>query len=400
MATKDVATRRLAVEGGTPVRGPDDPLTKNSPRILEPKARDLVLEVLDSGFTSDMVARFESAFAEASGVKHALGVSNCTTALHAVMTALGIGPGDDVIVTAISDYGSVAGILYVGANPIFADVDEHTGLITAEEIEKVITPRTRAIVAVHFYGHMCDLDPLIELAAKHKVTLIEDVAQATLGNYKGRTAGSVTDMAVFSFNSSKLLPTDNGGAVTSNDGDFIDRLHQIAVDRGAIYLDEGAGRHHPVPGFNYRFGQLEAAVGIAQLGALPEQNRRRVELGEALSAKLQAIDGVVPPRVDVPGSHLYWLYHMQFEPEKFSVGMDQIEQALVAEGLTGRLAMYYLLPHSVEFIENRDQDLKRLVNAKSHLSRTIRWSWTYRATDRDIDDTVEMVAKVADAYRA
>ena len=145
---------------------------------------------------------------------------------------------------------------------------------------------------------------------------------------------------------------------------------------------------------------MEAAVAIANLEVLPEQNRLRVERAEKLTAKLNGIDGIVTPKVEVEDSHLYWMYHVQFEREKFRVEMDQIERALIAEGINGMFAMYYLIPHSHHFIENRERDLERLVNARSHLERTFRFSWTYKMTDDDIDGIAEVFAKVVDAYRA
>lgn len=391
---------KLAVDGAKPLRGSDNPLPRNVPRDIGPRARQLIDKVLESGFTYNMVADFEKALAAACGVRYACAVSNCTAANHSVIAALNIGPGDDVVVTPISDYGSVAGILYQGATPVFPDVDLHTGLITAAEVEKVITPRTRAIIAVHFYGHMCDMDPLVRLARKHNVKLVEDVAQATMASYKGKRAGSVGDIGTFSFNASKLLTTYNGGMVISDDEGVISAVKRFAIDRGAIYTDSGARRYHPEPGYNYRMGQLEAAVGVAQLDTLEDQNLKRVKLAQRLTEKLAQIDGVIPPRTEVPGSHLYWLYHVQFEPEKFRVGPDQIERALNAEGLSGGFAMYYLIPHSHYFIKNREAELERLVNARAHLERTYRMGWTYKYADRDVDDIAEIFARVADAYRA
>ena len=402
MATTSVVSGTLAVEGGTPVRGTDNPFTRNSPRDMGPKALDLVKKVLDSGWTYNMVADFEKVFAEACGTDYAVGVSNCTGANHAVLGALGIGSGDEVVVSAISDYGSIAGIGYQGATPVFSDVDEHTGKATAEEMEKVITPRTKAIIAVHFYGQMCEMDPIIELGRKHGVPVIEDVAQTTLGHYKGKAAGSIADFGTFSFNASKLLSTNTGGAVTTNDGEMAEAVRRFAVDRGAIYLVNqiGAARYHPNPGFNYRMGELEAGVAIANLETLPEQNQLRIERAEKLSAELDKIDGLITPQVTEKGSHLYWMYHVQFEREKFRVGMDQIERALNAEGLGGMFPMYYLIPHSHHFLENREQDLARLVNARSHVERTFRFSWTYKMTDDDIDGIADAFTKVTDAYRA
>ena len=147
-------------------------------------------------------------------------------------------------------------------------------------------------------------------------------------------------------------------------------------------------------------GILKAAVGVAQLKALPERNEERIELTEKLTEQLESIEGGVPPRLEAPGSQVYWMYQVQLERGNFRVGMDQIQPALNAEGLAGMFAMYYLIPHSHHFLENREREINRLVNARSHLEKTLRFSWTHKLTDANIDDTAELFAKVADAYRA
>ena len=162
MATTKVRSDELAIHGGIPVRDADNPISLVFPRAIAPGARENIDRLLDSGFALDMIGEYETAFAETMGRRHAVALSNCTYALHAVLAAIGVGPGDDVVVSPITDYGSVKGIFVQGAKAIFPDVDVRTGLITAEEIEKVITPQTKAIIAVHMYGQVCDMDPIVE----------------------------------------------------------------------------------------------------------------------------------------------------------------------------------------------------------------------------------------------
>jgi dTDP-4-amino-4,6-dideoxygalactose transaminase len=398
MTTAEILKTSLALDDGAPVRSADDPLPTPRPRIISPEAAGLVRKVLDSGFTLDLISEFETAVAEASGAKYGVAVANCTAAIHSVIGGLGYGPGDEVIVSAISDYGSVAGVVMQGAKPVFADVDARTGLVSAETIEEVISPRTRAIIAVHFYGLMCDMDPIVELARKHDIVVVEDVCQATLAGYKGRIAGGVGDIGCFSFDAGKLLPTDNGGMAISDDADVIAAIRKFAVDRGA---DPGplGGREHNGIGFNYRFGDMEAAVGLAQLKILPDQLERRVELAERFTAKIEDIEGVITPQVPEGHVHLHWLYPLQFDLEQFRVDATQMGEALSAEGLKCSTAMYYLIPFSHKFLSDREADLERLVNARTHLERTVRWGFTEKYTERDLDDMAAIVAKVTDAYR-
>ena len=389
----------LALNGGTPVRGPDNPLPRREPRIIAPEAYDLVKQVLDSGFTADFISQFEQEFAAAHNLRYGVAQSNCTSVLHSVIGALDLGPGDEVLVSPITDYGSLSGVIHQGATPVFPDVDLDTGLITAEHVAEVISPRTKAIIAVHFYGQVCDMDPIVALARRHGLVVIEDVCQAIFAEYKGRRAGSIGDIGCFTFDDSKLLCTDHGGMALSDDESVIDRMREFGVERGAR-PDPPIGRVHVRPGYNFRWGNMEAAVGLAQLRLLPEQNRRRIELADKLSAKLARIDGVCPPVVPRPGGHVYWLYHVQFELDRFRVGHDDLSRALQAEGLPtfSHSLMYYLVPHSHLFLDNREADLARLTNARTHLERTIRWSFPIKYTDQDLDDIAAMFGKVVEAY--
>lgn len=398
MAITEVRSGKLAIHGGEPVRDANDPIPLVFPRAIAPGAKENVARLLDSGFTLNMIGEYERAFAEAMGTEHAVALSNCTDALHAVLAAIGVGPGDEVIASPITDYGSVKGIFVQGAKAVFPDVDVRTGLITAEEIAKVITPRTKAIIAVHMYGHVCDMDPIVVLARKHDVLLIEDVCQAPFATYGTRTAGTIGDVGCYSFEAEKHISTDHGGMAITDDGDLARAIRYIAHDRGARPAERGT-RVHETIGHAFRYGHLEAAVGLAQLPAVPEQNRKRVELANELSAKLEEIDGIMPPFVPSNTSHVHWLYHFRIATEAFRVDTGEFIDALNAEGLRCGPAMYYLIPYSHTFMEDREAILESLPNAREHLSNTVRWPWTDKYSDSDIEDMAAIVAKVAGAYR-
>lgn len=398
MAVKTTSLKDLALNGGTPIRGADHPLPPLFPRTIAPGARANIDRVLDSGFGLDIIKEYEVAFAAAMGTKHAVALSNCTDALHAVVAAIGVGPGDEVIASPITDYGSVKGIFVQGAEAVFPDVDVRTGLITADEIAKVITSRTKAIIAVHMYGQVCDMDPIVELARKHDLLLIEDVCQAPFAKYKGRVTGTIGDVGCYSFEAEKHISTDHGGMAITDDGKLADDIRFIALSRGARPAERGT-RVHEAIGHAFRYGRLEAAVGLAQLPLVPEQNRLRVKLANRLSQGLKTIDGISPPFVPSNTSHVYWLYHFRVDLSQFGVDLGEFIDALNAEGLKCGPALYYLIPYSHTFVKNREEILKRLPNAREHLSNTIRWPWTEKYSESDVDDIAAIVRKVADAYR-
>ena len=399
MVITDSVAGALAIDGGRPVRGDDNPLPGVFPRDIPPRSRRELQRVVDEGFTSNSIERFETEFAAACGVKHAVALANCTSAIHGVVAALGLGPSDEVIVSPITDFGSVGGVISQGAKPVFPDVDRRTGNVTAEHIEKVVTSRSKAIIAVHFYGLLCDLDPIVEVARKHNLILIEDVCQATLAEYKGRPAGSIGDVGCFSFDAEKHLSTDHGGMAITDDQHLADRIRFIGQNRGAVQV-EGFGRTHQELGFNFRYGQLEAAVGLGQLERLPQQNRRRRELAALLSSLLEDVEGVDPPWIPPGCDHVYWLYHFQIDPDCFSADATKMAAAMAAEGLSCGTAPYYLMPKALSFLPDREAIVATLPNAIEHLERTIRWQWTDKHSADDVTDIARIVEKVCNAYRA
>jgi perosamine synthetase len=405
-------------DADTPVRDSSDPFPSVFPRKIDPQARHYLDEVLRSGLTSDMVQRFEKAFAAACGVSHAVAVANCTAACHTAVAACGFKPGDEVIISAITDYGSVMGVLVENCVPVFADVDVNSGNTTAEAIAKVITSRTRAIILVYFYGMMIDVESVVKLGKKHDLTVIEDCCQSPLADYKGKKAGSVGDMGCFSLDAEKHLSSDGGGVITTNNSRLAERLRRFAILRGSV-AKRGFGRIHTELGFNYRYSSLQAAVGLAQLASLPQQNEKRRKSASKLAELLERIDGVVVFKPPAGIDHIYWLYSIQLEIEKFKGTLDEIAGAMVEEGMRDcGTARYYLIPEALSFLHFRKKTpttdemtaIKRAASkyrysadqypqAKRHLERTIRWAWTPDYTDRDINDMAKIIAKVLNFYR-
>jgi dTDP-4-amino-4,6-dideoxygalactose transaminase len=246
------------------------------PWLGEEEARALA-EVVASGWVAQgpKVKEFESRFAEFQGVRHAVATSSCTTALHLALVVAGIGPGDDVVVPSLSFIATANAVTYVGARPVFCDVDPATGNVTAETIHAALTLDTRAVIVVDQGGVPLDIDPIRELCDRHEITVIEDAACAVGSTYKGRPVGAGADVAVWSFHPRKILTTGEGGMLTTNRADWAARARTLREHSMSVSAADRHGSLLAPPesylevGFNYRMTDLQAAVGLVQLGRLP-----------------------------------------------------------------------------------------------------------------------------------
>lgn len=263
-------------------------------------------------------------------LQHAFPCSSGSAALHVAVAALRLQPGDEVIVPAITDMGSVIGILYQQGVPVFTDVDPHTYNLNPAEVRRHLTPRTRAVMAVHLAGNPCDLAALTALAREHKVALIEDCAQAWGARWQGRPVGLLGDLACYSFNEFKHLSCGDGGVVATNDAHLGPGLSKW----GDKYYDRITGGRDPeelAP--NYRISEPQAAVAAAQLTKLVEITADRVRVGAQLTAGLGGTPGLQLPAVRAGDTHSYWFYLLRLEVDRFKVTRDQFAAALAAEGV-------------------------------------------------------------------
>lgn len=296
---------------------------------IGPAEESAVLEVLRSGMLA-MGARtraFEEAWAEYCGVRHALLMANGTVALEAILRALRIGPGDEVVTVSFTFNGTVAAVLQVGARPVFVDICGSDFTMAPDAVEAAITPRTRAIMPVHLYGLMADMGPLGEIAERHGLVLIEDAAQAHGATYRGRRAGGFGP-AMFSLYATKNLMSGEGGFATTDD--------DAVADRVRLYRNHGMREryHHESLGTNFRPTDLVAALGHAQLARLEERTARRRHNARRLTEGLR---GYLTPAVPERREHVWHQYTMRFPDER----------ARVAEGLTERgvgSLIYYPVP--------------------------------------------------------
>lgn len=267
-------------------------------------------------------------FREVCPVKYAFSCSSGTAALHIAVNAAGIGPGDEVITSPITDIGTVIGVLYQQAVPVFADLGIGTHNLDVADVERRITPKTKAIIAVHLAGNPCNLDALRKVADEHHLILIEDCAQAWGAQYRGRPIGSVGHLACFSLQNSKHITCGDGGIVGTNDDRF-GPLLQPCGDKGS---NREGKRTFPLFATNYRMSEPQAAVAATQLTRLEKIAAKRSRLGNLLTERISGLPGIVPHEVHSHDRSVYWFYYFRMRPNAFQCDRSKLVRALVAEG--------------------------------------------------------------------
>src|SRR5688500_4589108 len=271
------------------------------------------------------VKRLEERFAAYMGARHAHACSHGTAALHTAIAAIDPEPGDEIITTAITDMGALTPILYQSAIPVFADVDPLTYNVTADTIEAVLSPRTKAIMVTHLFGNPCRMGEIMELARVGGITVIEDCAQAFGAEINGRKVGAWGDIGCFSLQQGKHITTGEGGLVTSNDADIARRMF-LFINKAWGYGDKNAD--HYFLALNYRMNELTGAVAVAQLEKLNEFVDRRTRIAAALTEGLRGLRGIETPAVDEGFKHTYWKYCLRVDGERFEGGIDGLARGL------------------------------------------------------------------------
>ena len=284
---------------------------------------EAVSQVLASKWisTGNRVREFERAFAEYLGVKHAIAVSSCTHALHLSLVVAEIGNRDEVITTPYTFTATAEAIRYVGAKPVFVDIDPNTLNIDITKIEQSITPRTKAIMPVHFAGFPCDMDALQDLCRTHDLVLIDDAAHAIPTAYKGQYIGSLGDLSAFSFYANKNMTTAEGGMITTNNDSFAEplrtmRLHGIDKDAWARQSKRSIWRYDiTTEGYKYNMTDIQAAMGLCQLMKLNKQHERRRDLAQIYQKELAHLPHICTPVApENPNEHSWHLYIVQLLP--------------------------------------------------------------------------------------
>jgi dTDP-4-amino-4,6-dideoxygalactose transaminase len=323
---------KLAIDGGQPFR--KEPFPKRTPFSEECVA--LTAEAIRSqnlfGLGGPKVSAFEEAFAGLYGMKHAVGSTSGTSAIHVAVGTVNPNPGDEIITAPITDGGSVVPIVYQNCIPIFADVDETYNMDPAD-VERKITDRTAAIMVVHLFGNACNMDAMLDVARRHNIPLIEDCSQAHVTKYKGRYLGTWGDIAAYSLQQSKHLTTGDGGMTLTNRDDWAERMF-LFRDKGWTRKPGWGPRTYAFLAPNYRMTELQAAVGLPQIDTVRGVVEKRAELGTYLSDLISDLDGVSPPPVTPGSEHSYWAYPLRVE----GWPVTSFAEALTKEGVHGGAA--------------------------------------------------------------
>lgn len=334
---------RLAILGGPKVR------TRPYPWHVTTDREDVreALRVLDSGVLSVFegantpyflggkeIVALESEWAERFGVRHAVSVNSATSGLMAAVGALGIGPGDEVIVPPFTMSATAAAILVYNAIPVFCDITDDTFTLAPDALRRVITPRTRAIMVVHIFGHPADMGPIMEIARAHGLAVIEDAAQSPTALYQGRLTGTIGDVGVFSLNSNKIIQCGEGGIAVTNDDELALRLRLIRNHaEAAIATGIKVRSLVNMLGWNYRMNEVEAAISRSQLRKLDGLLAARRALVDHLDKRLGALPGVIVPVVKPGCTHTYYRYPVKLDRRLIPVAAPVFAQALNAEGM-------------------------------------------------------------------
>lgn len=316
----------------------DRPFIPVAAPVLAGNEKKYVLDCLDTNWISSRgqyIERFERAFAEFCGVQHALSCTNGTVALHLAMLALDIGPGDEVIIPTLTFVATANAVRYVGATPVFVDCEEQTWNLDPAQIESKITPRTRAIIVVHLYGHPVDMDAIQAIARRHRLPLVEDAAEATGATYRGRMVGSMGAISTFSFFGNKVISTGEGGMVTTNDPALAAKMH-LLKEQG---MDPNHRYWHPVIGYNYRMTNIAAAIGLGQVEMIDWHIARRIEIASWYREELRNVPGVSWQTVQPGARHVYQFFTLLIDPA-LNVDRKDVIAHLALRGVDARPMVY------------------------------------------------------------
>lgn len=394
---------KLAINGGTPVR--EIPLSYGRQYIDEDDIQ-AVTDTLRSDYLTcgPRIQKLEQELCELTGAKYCVAVSNGTAALHIAAMAAGIQEGDEVITTPITFAASANCILYCGGTPVFADIDQKTYNIDPASIEKCITPRTKAIIAVDFTGQAVQLDAIRAICDRHRLVLIEDAAHSIGTKYNGKPVGSIADLTTFSFHPVKTVTAGEGGAVMTNDKALYERLvlahtHGITRDPSLMVhpTDDPWYNEQVGYGFNYRMTEFQAALLSSQLKKLALFSKRRKEIVAAYDEAFSQIPQI-QIQEEIPQSDTTrHLYILRLRSELMNCDRRQFFDALHEEGISSQV--HYLPVYWHSYYEKLGYQKGLCPNAEKYYSEVMSLPLYYSLTDKDVEDVIHAVKKVIDFYK-
>jgi len=394
---------KLAIFGGKPVR---EKAVSYGKQCIEQDDIDAVVDTLKSDYLTcgPKIEELEKKLCEVTGAKYAVAVSNGTAALHIAAMAAGFGEGDEVIVSSITFAASSNCVLYCGAKPVFADINPETYNIDPASIRKLITPKTKGIIAVDFTGQAVEHDEIKKICSEHNLVLIEDAAHALGTKYKGQPVGSIADMTCFSFHPVKTVTSGEGGAVTTNDEALYRRLLRLRSHGITRHQDEMV---HPTDarwyneqvelGYNYRMTDFQAALLVSQLGKLDRFSRRRSEIVKMYDKAFLDMPEIIVQREIPESDTTRHLYILRLNLDKLSCDRRQFFDAMTAENVCPQV--HYLPVYRHSYYEKLGYEKGLCPNSEKYYNEVMSIPLYYSLTDNDVEDVIKAVKKIVDYYR-
>lgn len=386
-----------------PVRTKDRFLVFGAPAIEEVDIEE-VIDTLRSGWigTGPKTKQFEDDFRAYKGASNAIAVNSCTAALHLSLLASDIGPGDEVITSPLTFCATVNTIIHTGATPVLADVDPVTMNIDPAEVERRITPRTRAIMPIHLTGRACDMGALMDIARRHNLMVIEDCAHAIETEWQGQKAGTIGDYGCFSFYVTKNIITGEGGMVIAADDQRAARARVLSLhgmDRDAWKRFSSSGyRHYEVvaPGYKYNMMDLQAALGLQQLKRVEPYWQRRAAIWAQYNAAFAGLPATTPAPVEAGSRHAYHLYTLLIDEARAGISRDDFLEAITAHNI-GVGVHYLSMPEHAYYRERYGWQPEDYPHAMRIGRQTISLPLSARLTDADVADVIQAVRLVLGA---
>jgi dTDP-4-amino-4,6-dideoxygalactose transaminase len=391
-----------AIEGGVPVRSQPLPFFRAA---VDESDIAAVSEAMRSGWLTSgpRAIELEQKLGEYLGAAHTIAVSSCSEAMLIILRALGIGPGDEVITSPVTFASTVHAIIHNGATPVLADIENDTFCLDPEDVARRITPRTRAIMPVHFAGQACRIGEIMQLAAARGLDVVEDAAHSFGARVDGKRIGTFGSATAFSFYATKNLTTAEGGAITTEDESLAKRMrllgyHGMSRDSWSRYSDRGSWYYEvELPGFKCNLSDLHAALGLTQLAKIDRLLDERRRVAGALTAALQSCDAIELPR-EYPGNwHTWHLYVIRLRLDRLSVARDEFIKALRAEGIGS--SVHFIPVHRHPFFAAYLREGDTFPRADDYYSRCISLPIFPDMTDADVRDVAEAVTRIAQHYR-
>lgn len=395
-----------AIMGGKATRR--EYLSAFRPSLDQREIRE-VTDTLKSGWitTGPKTRAFEQAITKYVGSAHAVAVNSCTAGLHLALLAMGIGKGDEVITTPFTFAATANVIVHTQATPVFVDIQPDTYNIDPSLIQKAITKKTKAIIAVHYGGHPCDMDEILRIAKKHKLAVIEDAAHAIGAKYRGKPIGNISDITVFSFYATKNITTSEGGMVCikkRQDGHLAEKirvmgLHGMSKDAYKRYAKGGSWQYEVVyPGFKYNMTDIQASLGIWQLKKIEAFTKKREAIAHYYDQQFKNLKGVMIPQVKKYVRHARHLYPILIDQSQLSIGRDEFFEALSAENIGSSVHFIPLYRHPY-YAKNFKARAKHFPITEYVYARTISLPLNNAMTLQEAQDVAIAVKKIITYYQ-